>query len=633
MDKNQATGWVLIALIVVGFLYFQSTQEVPVKEVEKTTQSTEEVTTERKNNEINETAIVVSSEEGLDSAVAAEKQKALEQQYGLFAKATEGTQQEVVLENQKLRLFINTKGGYISKAILKDYRTYDDYIGEKEGELVLFSGDSSYYQLNFQHQGRKLNTRDFHFSASSAGIQITEDEKEESITLKLEASNGGYIEYVYTLKSSDYMIDFDVNVVNLDRDISGVGKGIEFEWEQVAPDQEKSIELQRQNATIFYYSDENGRDYLTERSAFDSEEPEDALKWISFKQQYFSTVLLGDKGVITDAKLEGRYTEEDTTYVKHFAATFPIELSSNTSSKYKMFLGPNDYDILNSYDANLENQLNLGWGIFRWVNQYFIYPVFQFLLSTGVSIGIAIILLTLAIKFILFPITYKNFLSSAKMRVIKPHLEKLNKENKDADPMKKQQATMALYKKTGVSPLAGCIPALLQMPILIALYRLFPTAIELRHQPFLWAEDLSSYDSIYDFPDGWSIPIYGSHVSLFTILMAISMFFYMRYNQQMTPSTASTGGGDMQEAIQKNMKLMMNFMPVMMLFMFNEFASGLSFYYLLANVITIIQTLVIKKYIINEDKLLVKINEHMAKPMTKSKWQKKLEEIQQKQGR
>jgi YidC/Oxa1 family membrane protein insertase len=645
MDKNQVTGWVLIVLIVIGFVYFQSKQaeELAIEQVAQTQEVRENdgsaPNDSQKLDQRNSTIIstvdgngndTVNSNTQLDSLKRVIIDQQLQSDYGIFASSVQGKDEEIILENNKLRLYINTKGAYISKAIIKDYRTYGDYIADEKGELVLFSGDSSYYQINFQHQGRVLNTRDFYFTPSSSdNVLVTSANDEVSLTLKLQSSNGGYIEYVYTLKGDDYMLDFDVNIVNLDRDITGPNKALEFEWEQVAPPQEKSLKLERQNATVFYYSDEGGRDYLNEGSSFKEESPEEALKWLSFKQQYFSAILVARNNQITGSHVEVKYNEEDTSYVKQFGATFPIDLSSNVSNKYGLYLGPNEYDVLESYEVHLEDGLNLGWGIFRWVNQYFIYPIFQWLLSTGMGIGIAIILLTFSIKLVLFPITYKNFLSSAKMRVIKPHLEKLNEEHKDADAMKKQQATMALYKKTGVSPLAGCIPAVLQMPILIALYRLFPTAIELRHQPFLWADDLSSYDSILSLP--FEIPFYGSHVSLFTILMAISMFFYMRYNQQMTPSTAGSGGGDMQEAIQKNMKVMMNFMPVMMLFMFNGFAAGLSFYYFLANVITIGQTLVIKRFIIDEDKLLVKINEHMGKPMKKSKWQKKLEEIQAKQ--
>ena len=649
MDKSQIFGWVLIVALIGGFFYFESVsneefekeqvvlaEKAALQAVEDSIVAAQRPAVEKvvESEVIDENIEFATSDENADSLKQVAISNALKSKFGIFSSAAAGEGKEVLLENNKVKLYINTKGGHISRAIAKNFKTYDAYKNdpvESAGELVLFSGDSSFYQLNFTHQNRSFNTRDFYFSPSKDGLSVTQENDEQTVKFKLNTSNGGYIEYVYSLKSDEYMIDFHVNIVNLDRDISGVGKTIEFQWEQVAPDQEKSLKLQRENATVFFYSDENGRDYLQERSDFDSEEPEDALSWLSFKQQYFSNVLLTKNEKITGSKLEVSYLEEDTTYVKKFLATFPMELSSNVSNKYQMYLGPNDYQELKKYDVHLEDQLNLGWGIFRWVNQYFIYPIFQWLLGVGMNVGIAIILLTFIIKLVLFPITYKNFLSSAKMRVIKPHLEKLNEENKNADPVKKQQATMALYKKTGVNPLAGCIPAVLQMPILIALYRLFPTALELRHQPFLWADDLSSFDSIYDFPGGFSIPVYGDHVSLFTILMAVSMFFYMRYNQQMTPTPSAAGGGDMQAAIQKNMKMMMNFMPVMMLFMFNEFASGLSFYYFLANVITIAQTLVIKKYIINEDKLLIKINEHMDKPMQKSKWQKKLEDIQAKQ--
>lgn len=648
MDRNQITGWVLIVGLVIGFVYFQSNnlpEELPEEQKSKEEQVDTPDSKTVQPNSSNQAAEKPAAPNGAvavespDTSLADSIRNAIENErlkadYGLFYESANGADEELVVENDVLRLHFSNKGGYIKKAVLKKYRTYQDYMADEQGELILFEGDSSFYQLNFSHQNRTLDTRQFYFAPSldESSIKL-EEGKDLKLTYRLTASNGGYIEFAYRLKSNEYMLDFDVNVVNLDRDITGVGGAIEFKWEQATPTQEKSIELERDNATIFYYSEEEGRDWLSERSEDQSENVEEALSWLSFKQQYFSSVLIAKDSKIRGAKISSRYNEEDSSYVKMYASSFPVEMSSNTSQKMNLYLGPNEYDQLSSYDLHLQDQLNLGWGIFRWVNQYFMYPVFQLLLKTGMGIGLGIILLTFAIKLILFPITYKNFLSSAKMRVIKPHLEKINEENKDADPLKKQQATMELYKKTGVNPLAGCIPALLQMPILIALYRLFPTAIELRHQPFLWAEDLSTYDEIFSWTT--QIPVissfYGNHVSLFTLLMAISMFFYMRYNQQMTPGTAASGGGDMQEAIQSNMKLMMNLMPVMMLFMFNGFAAGLSFYYFLANMITIVQTLVIKKWIINEDKILDKINLHMAKPMQKSKWQKRLDELQKKQ--
>ena len=643
MDRNQVTGLVLIVLIVLGFVYYQSyveEQYVPAQteqslggEEEKVNQSDNALSSAQAGTQSGLSALqdTVTSQNQMDSlkkAIILEQTRA---QFGSFASAINGQDDTIVLENKVLRLYVSSRGGHIAKAVLKDFRTYADYKQGVDGELTLFEGDSSYYQIDFEHQGRFLNTRDFYFEPSKSGIKLDQDTEQGTLSMRLRADNGGYIEYLYTLKGSDYMVDFQVNIVELDREIGGASRAAQFNWEQVAPKQEKSLELERQNATIFYYSDEDGRDWLGERSTSDVEVPEYPLKWISMKQQYFSSALVAKENPVVGAKLTLAYAEEDSNYVKRFGVSFPLEVTSNVSKSYQLFLGPNDYDILSSYDVDLEDELNLGVSVFKWVNQFFIYPIFQLLLGMGLNVGIAIILLTFAIKLVLFPITYKNFLSSAKMRVIKPHLEKLNEENKNADPMKKQQATMELYKKTGVNPLAGCIPALLQMPILIALYKLFPTALELRHQPFLWADDLSSFDSILSLP--FSIPFYGDHVSLFTLLMAISMFFYMRYNQQMTPTPSASGGGEMQEAIQKNMKLMMNLMPIFMLFMFNGFAAGLSFYYFLANVITIAQTLIIKNYIINEDRILEKINEHMKKPMQKSKWQRKLEEIQKNQKR
>ena len=459
-------------------------------------------------------------------------------------------------------------------------------------------------------------------------------EGSSSITFSLNTDDGkGRMEYVYTLNADDYLLGFDINMIGLSKTIEGDNKGnLELEWKQKPVSIEKSLYIERQSASIFWHSQKDGYDWLNERGD-DEEEAEFATDWISFKQQFFSNILIINKDGLNKPTMKIEYNDDDTTYLKKYSALAPLkfEKSRDTYYDFDWYFGPNDFDILADIKdgaLDLEDEINFGWGIFRAVNKYVLYPIFQFILEyLGVSIGIGIILLTFAIKLLLFPITYKNYLSSAKMRVIKPHLEKLNQENKDADPVKKQQATMALYKQTGVNPLAGCIPALLQMPILIALYRLFPASIELRHQGFLWADDLSSVDDAINI--GIPIPIYGDHVSIFTLLMAISMFFYMRFNQQLTPS--QSGGGEMQEAIQKNMKVMMNLMPIFMLFMFNNYAAGLSFYYFLANVITIAQTITIKKFIIDEKSILAKIENQMKQPMKKSRWQKKIEEIQSKQ--
>lgn len=633
MDRNQVLAWTLIGAIVIGYIYFNSSNELPVDTQNKAQQAAQLPTdTANVEKENKEQSYIDTTQ--LDSAQLAEIRNRLKYQHGIFASSAEQKPETVVLENNLIKLFVNTNGAYIQKAVLKNYRSYSDYKNSENGELTIFEGEGNNQSILFRHLKNPQSTSYFKFKPNKSGLQVNEGEN--SISFKLEADNGvGYIEYVYTLKADDYLVDFNVNIIGLEKSIEPLDDALKLEWNQKPSSIEKSISIERQSASVFWHSQEDGYDWLGERSQSDEEKAEFATDWISFKQQFFSNILIVNGQGLTYPTMKIEYDEEDTTYLKKYYASAPLEFSSTKNNHYDFdwYFGPNDYDILSSiYDGELEleDEINLGWGIFRAVNEYVLYPIFRLIVDNfGVGIGIAIILLTFAIKLLLFPITYKNYLSSAKMRVIKPHLNKLNEENKDADPLKKQQATMALYKQTGVSPLAGCIPALLQMPILIALYRLFPASIELRHQGFLWADDLSSVDDAIKL--GFEIPIYGEHMSIFTLLMAISMFFYMRFNQQMTPS--QSGGGEMQEAIQKNMKVMMNLMPVFMLFMFNNYAAGLSFYYFLANVITIAQTITIKKFIIDEKAILAKIETQMKQPMKKSRWQKKIEEIQAKQGR
>lgn len=637
MDKNQVIGWVLIVFILIGFVFYSANEKTEVVPEEQIVQQEIEKPIEQKNKAESFTPQVIKSIDTTsmsvdEQAMIKANNQILKSEYGIFAGSANRKPEEVILENNKIRLHINTNGAYVSKAVLKEFKSYADK-DNPEAELTIFEGDGNKQILKFQHAGIKetLKTNQFSFIPSLKNLNVTEGSN--SVTFSLKADNGdGRIDYVYTLNANDYLVDFNINMVGLGNNITGTNKGLELEWIQKPVSIEKSLSIERQSASVFWHSQEDGYDWLNERGV-DDDEAEFKTDWISFKQQFFSNILICKGGGLNKPEFKINYNDDDTTYLKEYTAITALDFSSSKDNYYnfKWFFGPNDFDLLASIEdgeLELENEINLGWGIFRVVNQYILYPLFQLILEyLGVSIGIGIILLTFAIKLLLFPITYKNYLSSAKMRVIKPQLEKLNEENKDADPMKKQQATMALYKQTGVNPLAGCIPALLQMPILIALYRLFPASIELRHQGFLWADDLSSVDDAIHI--GFPIPIYGDHISIFTLLMAISMFFYMRFNQQMTPT--QSGGGEMQEAIQKNMKVMMNLMPIFMLFMFNNYAAGLSFYYFLANTITIAQTITIKKFFIDEKSILAKIENQMKQPMKKSRWQKKIEEIQTKQ--
>ncbi len=636
MDKNQLIGWILIVGIVLGFFALSSSEEenqIQKNEINvvKVDSNTIESVTEKLApiQEIKENSNLTEE----DRIRIQQENSQLTERYGIFANSVNKVEKEYIIENNKIKLIINSNGAFVSKAILKDFRSYDDYSKDKEGELVIFEGNGNGQNLLFNHKNNPQNTSFFEFIPDVKSLNVTKENETQSISFRLKASTGGYISYTYTLKSNDYLVDFKINFSGLERMIESKEDGLTFNWFQKPASIEKSIKIERQGSSVFWHSQENGYDWLSEQTTDDEEKAEFPTDWISFKQQFFSTILIVEGKGLTYPDMKISYTDEDSSYLKNYSVAAPLPFNTSTSNNYNFqwYFGPNDYDVLSAIqDGNLEleDEINLGWGIFRVVNEYFLYPLFRWLVSSlGVSIGLGIILLTFAIKLLLFPITYKNYLSSAKMRIIKPRMEQLNEDNKNADPMKKQQATMALYKQTGVNPLAGCIPAVLQMPILIALYRLFPSAIELRHEGFLWADDLSSVDDYIQL--GFEIPIYGSHISIFTLFMAVSMFFYMRFNQQMTPS--QSGGGEMQEAIQKNMKLMMNLMPIFMLFMFNNYAAGLSFYYFLANVITIAQTITIKKFIIDEKAILEKIENQMSKPMTKSRWQKKIDEIQTKQ--
>lgn len=627
MDKNTIIGFLLIGALLIGFSMYNSDGETAKPALTKT----EVPAAIKEVAKVDAPMALTKGDSSLevDSVRTLIELETLKKDFGLFYQATKGTQEELMVENDKLKIWFSNKGGYIAKVELKGHHTFADRL-TKKNDLNLFIKDSSYYQLNFNHINKKFNTRDFYFiSSKTAG-----NDSVTAVSFKLIAENNPskFIEFQYLIPASGYKLDFNINISGLEREISGTDKGLTFEWQQFTPKQEKIISEERKVASVFYYDNEEEEDdYISEGARDEIEDLPASTKWVSLKQQFFSSAFIASKEAIKGGKVSSYFGEDDTTYVKRLKAELPVPMAAAglTSNNYSLFFGPNEYDLLESYKVNLEDEVNLGWGIFGWVNDYIMKPLFSLFYGWGLSAGICIILLTFAIKMMLFPITYKNFMSSAKMRVIKPELDKLNEQNKNADPLKKQQATMELYKKTGVNPMAGCIPALLQMPILYALYRLFPSLMELRQEPFLWAEDLSAYDSIYEF--GFEVPIYGDHISLFTILMAISLFFYTKYTQQMTPSAASTGGGEMQQAIQKQMKIMMNIMPFLMLFFFNNVAAGLTFYYFLANVITIMQAIVIKKFFINEEAILAKIEEHKQKPVTKSRFQRKLEELQQQQ--
>jgi YidC/Oxa1 family membrane protein insertase len=594
MDKNSITGVVLIVAIVFGYNYLFP----PVIEVAQEAQ-TETVV-------IEEQSITNLEKENIDSPASTTivNSDKYSNQYGSFAISAQGDNTPIVIENEKIELTISPKGGRIISTILKEYVT------SKGDSLNLISEDSSKFNISFFSENRIINTEDLFFSSF--------DQSDNSVSMRLLEENGGYLEYVYSLRPNDYMVDFEINNSNLQNLIPANQNAMELNWSLSLPHTEKSLENERLYSTTYFKYLNDEVDYLSETKD-DEEDLLGKVQWIGFKHQFFSSVLINNQGFEKSTNVSASTNEFSKDYVRNLSAniTLPYGHKKNEKNVMQFYFGPNHYQTLTTYDLDLEKMIPLGWGIFRWVNKYAVIPIFNFLSSWISNYGIIILIMTFIIKMALAPFTLKAYLSQAKMKVLKPEIDKIQEKHKDKDPMKAQQEVMAFYKKTGVNPLGGCLPMLLQMPILFALFRFFPASIELRQQKFLWADDLSSYDSILNLP--FEIPFYGDHVSLFTLLMTVSTLLYTRMNNQMS-------GPQMAQ-----MKWMMYLMPIMFLGFFNNYAAGLSYYYFLANMVTFGQQFVMRKYFIDEASILSKIELNKKKPVKKSKFQKRLEEMAKKQ--
>ena len=630
MDKNSITGFVLIALILIGYTYFTAPNEAEKeaikrqrdslalvekqKQIEAETQSLQENQTISEPS--NETASFVEEIASLPDSV---KNQKLFDAYGEFADAAAGEPGYIEIENEVLRLKISKKGGRPAEVELKNYHTYS---GEK---LLLLDEDSSKFNFNFFYRNRLINTDELFFEPSQTELSVN-GENQGSLSMKLYAdSPNKYIEFIYGLKGSDYLVDFDVRVVGLEEMLVKNNQEMAFQWNLKAPSKEKGKEPQFAATTVFYKYKDSEVDYISEGSD-DRQELEASTKWVSFKQQFFSATVIADNQFDkVNGIMETKKLESSKKYTKYLATdlTLVFDRTQDPTFGMQFFFGPNSYEILKSYELGLEEQIDLGWGIIGWVNEYLIIKVFNFLDGFNLNYGLIILLLTVFIKMILSPLTFKNYMSSAKQRVLKPEMDALNEKYKDADAMKKQQATMNLYRQAGVNPMAGCIPMVLQFPILIAMYRFFPASIELRQESFLWADDLSSYDSILDL--GFNIPFYGDHVSLFTLLMAASTFLYTKFNQSATMASGPQA---------QQMKIIMYMMPIFFLGFFNNFSAGLSYYYFLANVTSMIQQWAIKKFFIDEEKIHAQIQQNKKNPKKakKSKFQQRLEDMAKQRG-
>ncbi len=614
MDRNSIIGTVLIFGILFGYMFLTSPSEADKKREQFVTDSIAYV---QKQAAVKAKVQQEKIASGIIDTVkiAAPDSAAMASKYGVFASAANGSKKYVTLENENLKIKISTQGGRIVDAELKGYT-------DNNGKPIkMLTEDSSRFSLSFAAQNKNFSTDSMFFTASSDNVKVTGNDS-SGISLRVNAGNGKYLEYLYSITGKTFMLGFAINTVGLNDVIANNNNELNLRWEVNMPTQEKSIENQRNTSTIYYNTPEEGVDYLTETSDKD-EKIETKTKWIAFKQQYFCSVLMADKEFASNAQIETVSDKTSKIYVKNCKSSIgiPYGHAANESFGMKMYFGPSHYNTLKTYGNNFEKLVPLGWGIFGWVNRFCVIPVFHFLDGFDLNYGLVILILTLFIKLVLFPLTYKAYLSTAKMRVLKPEMDELNAKYAD-DAMKKQQELMALYKKAGVSPFGGCLPMLLQMPILIALFRFFPSSIELRHQSFLWATDLSTYDSVYDF--GFSIPFYGDHVSLFTLLMTVSTILYTRMNNQLT--------GDNPQMAQ--LKWMMYLMPVIFLGVFNNYSAGLSYYYFLANMITFGQQYAMR-FFVDEGAIRAKIDENKKKNpgvVKKSKFQEKLEEMAKQKG-
>jgi len=441
--------------------------------------------------------------------------------------------------------------------------------------------------------------------------------------MKLKVSEGNFLEYRYVMKPTEYMVDFTMRSQGLSASLDA-NKPVTLDYSLEAFRKEKSISYENQQTEMYYEKEDEKIDYLSIGDEDDAEEKE--VNWVAYKQHFFSTILISEQA-FSSAKLASKTLsidqDIDTTFTKAFYLKTPLSLQAGELN-YNMnwYIGPNDFQILKKYDRNIKEIVNLGWGIFGYLNRWIFIPVFNFLQLFIGNYGLIIILLTIVVRIIMSPLVYKSYLSSAKMKVLKPEMEDINKRLPGKEnAMKRQQETMALQSKAGVSPLAGCIPAILQMPVFFALFRFFPSNIDLRQKGFLWADDLSAYDSIYELP--FRIPMYGSHISLFPILASLAIFFYMKMSQDQQMGMQQPQQEGMPD-MQKMMKMMMYLSPVMMLVFFNMYASSLSLYYFVSNLLTVAIMLVIKHYIIDEDKIHAKIQENKLKPKKEGKFRQRL---------
>jgi YidC/Oxa1 family membrane protein insertase len=630
MDKKSLLGLLLISgLMVAYFIYNQPDPETIRQQREEMARQDSLLRVEAERERFTQDSLnALKKQPGLviPDTLPAEIRDSLNQiaaasVYGDFFKASAGNEEDLKLENDNLKLFISNKGARIVSAKLKGYKTFSSkYITKDEELLDLIYERQNQFSLSFFHQNRLIRTEDLFFEILDHQAVATH-EQPAMAKLRVSAGEGQHIDFEFSLPKDGNMLDMDLRLRNMN-EVLDPGTGfIGLDWTKTSPNQELDLENERNRSTI-YYRERSGSVSRTGRGGASKEQVDRSLDWISANQQFFSTVLIVPDGLLKPTNAFTSVPEGSENAAMEFSVESSLRFENEPAQHIAMqwYLGPNHYQSLKKLGLGLEEQIDLGYiGIFKWVNTLLIIPVFNFFENMGLGYGIIILLLTLIIKILLSPLNFKTFVSSAKMRVLKPEIDELSAKFKPEEAMKKQQAMMQLYRQAGVNPLAGCIPALLQMPILLAMFSFFPSAIELRQESFLWAKDLSAYDSILDLP--FSIPFYGDHVSLFTLLMTVTTIIYT----WMSSGQMNTGANAQQ------MKIMMFLMPIIFLGVLNSYSSALSYYYFLSNVTSILIMIVIRRFFIDENKLRAKIVAYRNDPSKakKSKWAARLERMQQ----
>lgn len=639
MDKKSIIGIAVVAVLFLGFAYFNSQQQKEYLE-QKAAYEAYVDSVAAAARAAAPVADSLTSGNGVQAEVAAAetaaavRERQVETLGESLTAAREAEAEEFIVENDVMAVLFSTRGGQIKGVTLKDYTQYGPR-GKRDRKIEMMDPATARFGLSFYlKNGLKnvpVNTLDYVFTAQPV---VGEADGAKSVVMRLPVAEGAYLEYRYLIYDTeaperDYLVDFDVRLVNMAPEMANQTQ-IQIDWANTTFQNEKGFQNENMYTTLSYrFPDETSIEELGMSEGAKSKNISTQVNWVAFKQQFFSSVFIAPDNV-SYANLAFDTAAPESSLLKTFTAQMGVPYTPQTEGyDFAFYFGPNKYSILKKIgepggaDIYLERLVPLGWGIFGWVNRWCVIPVFDFLRNYIGSFGIIIFILVLLVKLVISPLTYKSYVSMAKMRLVKPQIDELAKKYpKPEDAMKKQQATMELYKKAGINPMGGCIPMLIQMPILIAMFRFFPASIELREQPFLWADDLSSYDSIVNLP--FSIPFYGDHVSLFALLMAVSLFGYSWFNYQQTASSQPQMAG---------MKFMMVYMmPIMMLFWFNSYSSGLCYYYLLSNIFTIGQTLVIRR-MVDDNKIHAIMQANAAKKSKgkKSKFQQRYEELMRQQ--